>query len=95
MCCENCVCACLSSQALGVGNRLLRNTKSVGLTVSAELPADCAQACRRPQPSNDGPTREHHGPLCSAAGGLGGPEDGSLSPDIRAGNSFQPRVQQG
>lgn len=34
------------------------------------------------------PAHEHLGPVCAPAGGLGGGEDGSLPPDLRAGITF-------
>lgn len=51
---------------------------------------DCAQVVGDSSPAAMGfpPTHEHGGSVCATAGSLGGREDGSLSPDLRAGNSF-------
>lgn len=58
--------------------------------VAAELPADGAQTLCRADPAAMGLalTHEHRGAVCAAAGGLGGPEDGSLSPHLGAGILF-------
>ena len=54
--------------------------------VSAELPAGRAQAAGRSSTMGLPFTHEHRGAVRAAAGGLGGAEDGSLSPHLRAGN---------
>ena len=50
-------------------------------------PACDAEAVGHPGPAAMGvrPPHEHRGPVCAAAGILGGGEDGSLPPNLRAG----------
>jgi len=62
--------------------------------VAAELPADGAQTLAESSPTAMGLplTHEHGGAVCARAGGLGGPEDGSLPPHLRAGSYFNRRI---
>lgn len=57
--------------------------------VSAGNPACRAEVVGHAGPAAVGvqPAHEHRGPVCAPAGGLGGGEDGSLPPDLRAGNA--------
>lgn len=56
--------------------------------IPAELPAVSPQAVGDSFPAKMcfPITHEHRGAVCAAAGGLGGAEDGPLSPGLRAGN---------
>lgn len=62
------------------------------MSVSVERPADCAQVGGNSATMGLPLTHEHCGAVCATAGSLGGREDGSLQPDLRAGNFFQSRV---
>lgn len=60
----------------------------MSLSVSVANPEDCAQVVGYSGPTAMGvqPAHEHFGPVRAPTGSLGGGENGSLPPNLRAGN---------